>query len=299
MARVLVTGANGFASPYVARALAERGHTVIGMTKTCVHGQIEAISEWQHADLADLVATKQAVAAARPDCVVHLAAISFVAHSDIAAIYQSNVLGTRNILDAMAAQGPREGLTIIASSANVYGNLVSGILHEDLPLDPRSDYAVSKVASEFLARMYADRVPNMVVRPFNYTGVGQSTRFVIPKIVDHARRRADKIELGNLDVARDFSDVRFFADALARLLDAPAARGKTVNICSGQAYSLAQVLAMIADISGHPLKVTSNPAFMRTNEVERLWGDNTKLQRLVGPISSAPLVETLRWMLEA
>lgn len=299
MARVLVTGADGFAGSYVAAALAARGHTVIGMTKSVAHRAIDSISEWQHADLADPEATRLALAAAQPDRVLHLAAISFVAHSDIADIYASNVVGTRNLLEAIAALGAREGLAIIVSSANVYGNHVGGILHEDLPLDPRSDYAVSKVACEYLASMYADRVASLVVRPFNYTGLGQSTRFIIPKIVDHVRRGVDLIELGNLDVARDFSDVRFFADALVRLLDVPSARGNTVNICSGHAYTLAEVLAMIAEISGHQLEVKANQAFMRANEVERLWGDNSKLQRLIGPVSGPPLTETLRWMLEA
>lgn len=296
--RILVTGADGFAGPYVAEALVARGHTVMALSRRNLRPGLATIASSHVADLVDLAATRAAVEAARPDGVVHLAAISFVGHADVSELYVSNVVGTRNLLETLTAyQTP--GPVLIASSANIYGNRTAGPLHEGLQPDPRSDYALSKLVCEQLATMYHDRLATMVVRPFNYTGLGQSDQFIIPKIVEHTRRRATQIELGNLDVARDFSDVRFFADAIARLVGCPAARGRTVNICSGKAVTLTELLDMVAELSGHRMAVRTNPAFVRRQEVERLWGDDRLLQQLIGPIAGPPLSATLQWMLDA
>ena len=119
----------------------------------------------------------------------------------------------------------------------------------------------------------------------------------MPKIVAHYTARAREIELGSLDVARDFSDVRMVASAYRRLIDAAPA-GETFNVCSG-AYSLSEVLAMMSDIAGYKLAVRVNPAFVRENEVKRLVGSIAKLKRMIGDLPSIPLSETLRWMYSA
>ena len=110
------------------------------------------------------------------------------------------------------------------------------------PPAPANDYAVSKLAMEYLAKTYSVRLPLIICRPFNYTGVGQAEAFLLPKIVAHVRKGATEIELGNLDVARDFSDVRDVSSIYARLIQTPAAVGATLNICSGKAYTLREVL---------------------------------------------------------
>lgn len=113
------------------------------------------------------------------------------------------------------------------------------------------------------------------------------------------RRRAPLIELGNLDVARDFSDVRNVVQLYRRLLEAPAAVGQTFNVCSGQAWSLNDVLTMVREISGHDFEVRVNPAFVRQNEVKTLVGSRAKLDAVVGEVPEIALRDTLRWMLEA
>ena len=140
--------------------------------------------------------------------VVHLAALAFVAEQDPALFYQVNVIGTRNLLEALCNQSTHSECTILASSANVYGNSELEIISESSPTRPANDYAVSKLTMEYLAKTYCDKLPITITLPFNYTGVGQSDRFLIPKIVKHFKKRAPVIELGNLDVAREFSDVR-------------------------------------------------------------------------------------------
>ena len=270
MTRTLVTGAAGFTGRYLTSLLARRGHEVHGVI---YHEPDEAVIDaaaLHSADLADRDAILRVVEQVRPDHVVHLAAIAFVGHDDIGEMYR----------------------------ANVYGNTRSGVLDEAMLPAPANDYGVSKAAAEYVGRLYAEKLPLITVRPFNYTGRGQDENFLIPKIIAHARRRAPVIELGNLDVARDFSDVRTVVDAYARLLDSPAAIGGTFNICSGLAVRLDEILELVASLSSHRPEVRINPALVRADEVKTLSGSSAKLEAVIGELKGIGLADTLRWMLE-
>ncbi|MGH8148017.1 MAG: GDP-mannose 4,6-dehydratase, partial [Rhodanobacteraceae bacterium] len=240
-------------------------------------------------------AVQRAVEAARADVIIHLAAISFVAHGDADEIYRTNIVGTRNLLEALADADRQPRSVVLASSANIYGNAEVEPIDEDTLPAPANDYAVSKFAMEQMARLWMQRLPIALVRPFNYTGVGQSENFLIPKIVAHFRRGDKLIELGNTDVARDFSDVRDVARAYAAIV-AHAPTGLAINLCSGIAHSLDDVLTMMAEIAGYAIEVRVNPAFVRSNEVKRLVGSNARLRALAGFAPSIPLRETLCWM---
>jgi nucleoside-diphosphate-sugar epimerase len=207
------------------------------------------------------------------------------------------LVGTRNLLEAAANCGREMRCLLLASSANVYGNAMSASpIDEATPMAPANDYAVSKLAMEYMATLWSGRLPITIVRPFNYTGVGQSTSFLLPKIVDHFRHRAPLIELGNLDVVRDFSDVRTVVQRYSRLL-AAGVSGQVFNVCSGRGYSLLEVLQIMREISGHDLEVRVNPAFVRSNEVHRLIGSRAKLDAAIGEVPDIALQETLKWML--
>lgn len=292
--RALLTGCHGFTGRYVARELEAAGYEVIGLA----HDGDPPEDGVLRANLLDRAALRRAIAAARADVVVHLAAIAFVAHGDTDEIYRTNIVGTRNLLAALADADHAPRSVVLASSANIYGNAKVEPIDEDTPATPANDYAVSKLAMEQMARLWLDRLPISIVRPFNYTGVGQSENFLIPKIVAHFRRGARIIELGNTDVARDFSDVRDVARAYALSVAKPAG-GLAVNFCSGVAHSLDNVLAMMANIAGYRIEVRVNPAFVRANEVKRLVGSNARLRALTGFVPSIPLEETLRWMYSA
>jgi nucleoside-diphosphate-sugar epimerase len=295
--RVLVTGLTGFTGRYLQPLLIEAGDEVHGLVHRADEAKAGQGATLHVADLSDRDRLATIVAEVRPTHVVHLAAIAFVA-GDVRAMYETNLLGSRNLLEALAAAPERPSLVLMASSANVYGNAHEGVLDESLPPAPANDYGVSKLAMEALARTYADRLPVTLVRPFNYTGRGQAENFLIPKIVAHARARAPRIELGNLDVARDFSDVRTVVDAYARMLGRPDLAGGTFNVCSGRAVTLQQVVDQVAAISGHHMEVTVNPAFVRANEVRSLSGSAARLEAAIGPLRAIPLADTLRWMLE-
>lgn len=298
MGNVLITGVGGFTGRYLAQRLAADGHRVSGLLREPAREAIAGVTEIHVCDLGDAAGLRAVLAAVRPDHVVHLAAIAFVAHGDVDEMYRANVIGLRNLLGAIDAMAERPQSVLVASSANIYGNARAGRLDEAMPPAPANDYGVTKVAGEYLCGLFAGRLPIIVTRPFNYTGVGQSPSFLIPKIVDHVRRRAPEIELGNLDVARDFSDVRTVVDAYARLIVAPGAIGGTFNVCSGEAVSLQQVLDSVRRLSGHDFAVRVNPAFVRADEVKSLCGDATRIEAVIGPLDRVPLDGTLRWMLD-
>ncbi|WP_321814296.1 MULTISPECIES: NAD-dependent epimerase/dehydratase family protein [unclassified Paraburkholderia] len=294
MPNVLITGVQGFTGRYLAERLRREGYQVSGMT----HGQGAPEAGLYQCDLLDRDAIAEVIDTVRPDCVVHFAAIAFVAHGDVDTMYRTNVVGTRNLLDALAESGNDLRSIMIASSANIYGNTAIDPLTEAVPPAPANDYGVSKVAMEYMARLWSDRLPITFVRPFNYTGVGQSPRFVLPKLVDHFRRRAPEIELGALNVARDFSDVRMVVDAYAKLLALPGT-GEVYNVCSGTAHSLGEAIEMLERMAGYRIEVKVNPAFVRHGEVRYLRGSNEKLEAAIGPLERISLEDTLRWMYQA
>jgi nucleoside-diphosphate-sugar epimerase len=292
--RALVTGLRGFTGYYLARELTDAGYRVFG---TVLPGEPTGPDIFP-VDLCDRGAVTAMIEQVQPDVVAHLAGIAFVAHQDVEQIYRVNIVGTRNLLEGLAAARHQPSSVLLASSANIYGNASVPVIDEKVAPAPANDYAVSKLAMEHMARLWMDKLPIVIARPFNYTGIGQSENFLLPKIVSHFRKHATRIELGNLAIARDFSDVRMVSNSYRRLLAAKPA-GEAFNVCSGHSHSLASLIDMMSDIAGYRIEVRVNPAFVRANDVLTLSGSNAKLQRIIGPVAPTPLVETLRWMYEA
>jgi nucleoside-diphosphate-sugar epimerase len=286
--RVLLTGARGFTGQYLADRLRREGWTPL---------PIEPTADAQ-LDLRDASAVRSRVAALRPSHAIHLAAISFVGHGDPSEFYAVNTVGTEHLLAALAAEAPALERCIIASSANVYGNADVDMVEETLPPAPVNHYACSKLAMEHIARTWLDRLPVVVVRPFNYTGVGQSVSFLVPKLVDAFAKREPVLRLGNLNVVRDFSDVRTVCEAYVRLLDA-GLPGDLLNVCSGTGHSLLSVVNSLRTLSGHDPSVEQDPSLMRRAELVRLIGCNQRLVQRVGPLASPAFEDTLRWMLNS
>lgn len=253
-------------------------------------------------DLGDRSELQRQVLAAAPDCVVHLAAISFVGQADDNAFYAVNVVGTMNLLEALTGLPRTPDRVLLASSGTVYGNCEASPIAESQAQAPTNHYAMSKLAMEHMARVYADRLPLLVTRPFNYTGEGQASQFLIPKLVSHFAQRARAIELGNLHVEREFNDVTMVCDAYIKLLEY-GEPGETYNICSGDGYTLQHLIDVFSRLTGHRLEVRVNPAFVRRGEVHRLFGSPAKLQSLLARKGAAvvkvPLEDTLRRMLAA
>jgi nucleoside-diphosphate-sugar epimerase len=279
--RVAVTGGSGFTGRFVVEALKSRGLNYLLLD----------------ADLCDRAAVDRAVQENEFDCVLHLAARAFVDDSDWTSFYTVNQIGTFNLLDAVASHRPG-ARCIISSSAQVYGPGAEGLITEDTQPRPSNHYAISKLAMEQGAALWRSRLTIVVTRPFNYTGLGQSTQYLIPKIVDHYRRKAEVIELGNTWVKRDFGDVRSVAEAYLGLLlaDNPP---QVLNISTGVVWSIDEILAILSRISGHSIKVRVNPSFARANEVPVLGGDAARLKEALPLWALHDLADTLEWMFHA
>lgn len=276
----MLTGARGFTGRHFAEYARAAGHEVVPL----------------RANLKDTALLTQEVQEAAPEAVVHLAAISFVGHTEPNAFYEVNVIGTLNLLEALTKLPKRPQSVLLSSSANVYGNCTTSPISEQQQAAPVNHYAMSKFAMESMARTYSSRLPLFFTRPFNYTGPGQAESFIIPKLVKHFAERKVAVELGNIDVEREFNDVRFVCDAYLRLLlQSPA--NEVVNICSGRPVSLKSVITLLSQITGHNIETKINPAFVRANEIHRLCGDSTKLVSMVGEIPMPSLKDTLTWML--
>lgn len=297
MQRVLVTGIEGFTGKHLAKELSDAGYEVYGVTVAPNLASMDNVKALYTCDLCDSAGMHDVVNVVKPNYVVHLAAIAFVGHNDVDAIYRTNIVGTRNLLEALKQDGLNVQMVLLASSANIYGSATAGVLDESAVAAPANDYAVSKLAMEYMVKLYMDKLPITMVRPFNYTGLGQSDSFLLAKITSHVRNKAPVLELGNLEVERDFSDVRTVVYCYRRLLQTPAAKGQVFNVCSGVPYSLQDVLQLVKNLSGHNFEVRVNPAFVRPNEIKTLVGNKSKLESVIGPLPRIPLADTLSWML--
>lgn len=281
--RILLTGASGFTGRHFQHHATRAGHDVVPL----------------RADLTDPASVQQGVQDAGPlDAVVHLAAISFVGHANDAEFYAVNTVGTTHLLAALAAlsTSDRPQKVLVASSANVYGNCPHSPIAETQPPAPVNHYAASKLAMEHMAMTFLDSLPVVVTRPFNYTGLGQAKSFLIPKLVDHFARHAPIIELGNLNVEREFNDVRMVTDAYLGLLTKGEA-GEIYNVCSGITYSLMDVIEIMMRITGHAIEVKVNQNFVRANEVHRLCGNPNKLLLHTGSLLNFNLEDNLKLLL--
>ena len=279
--RIALTGATGFTGRFFATALEKAGATLVTLK----------------ADLRDPAEVARAVEATEFDRVVHLAGHAFVDAADWQAFYTINQLGTLNLLEAVARKAPG-ARCIIASSAQIYGPHAEGLIAEDAPANPTNHYALSKWAMERGAQLWQDKLEIVATRPFNYTGAGQGTQYLIPKIVDHFRRRADVIELGNTWVRRDFGDVRSVAEAYAGLALADTVPS-SVNIATGTVSSIGDILDILTALTGHDIKVKVNPTFVRKGDVEVLGGNADLLRGTLPNWQPREISETLHWMYAA
>lgn len=293
-AKILVTGATGFTGSALCVALAESGYEVHGLSQRAHDGLAHVAYVGDLNDRHGLQCLMQAI---RPQQVVHLAARAFVGSDDALGFYRANVLGTCNLLDAARACGVER--VIVASSANVYGVPASAVpLHEACPTAPVSHYAASKLAMEHMARTYRDDFALIVTRPFNYTGPGQDPSYLVPKLVGYYRTRAASIQLGNLDVARDFTSLDDVVRAYLALLASDVLEA-TVNICSGRVTTLQELLDKLSALTGHYPEIVSTVALQRRHDIPVLCGDNRRLQAMTGWQPTQSIDDILSGMLVA
>jgi GDP-4-dehydro-6-deoxy-D-mannose reductase len=287
--RSLVTGAGGFVGTHLVRHLDENGDEVVELERT-----VDGV------EIADAEAVTEAIMAAKPVAVYHLAGASDVGGSWSAPTetFLANALGTLNVLEAARAAGADRVLAV--TSADVYGRVSADELPltENQPLRPVSPYAASKVAADALAQQawLGHRLPVIRVRAFNHLGPGQSDRFVAPslaaRIARNERDGGEEVPIGNLTPRRDVTDVRDVVRAY-RLLMTGGEPGAVYNVCRGVAVSVREIAEALLSMARRPMRLVSDPALQRPVDIPVLVGDNGALRRVTGWEPTIPLDQTL------
>ncbi len=287
MRRCLVTGASGFVGPHLVARLTGAGHEVWTTDRADGMGGERHI----RADLLDVAAVVALVDAARPDWIFHLAGLSSVAYSFAhpQEVLHVNLTGTCNVLEAMRAKAPQARIVVVGS-AEEYGAVdrEHQPIAETAPLRPQSPYAVSKAAQGMLALQYAAShgLNVVLVRSFNHSGPGQSDRFVLPGFARQiaAIERGGQpplLRVGNLDVWRDFLDVRDVVRAYA-LLAEHGEPATVYNVCRGEAARIGDLLDGLIRRARVPLRSEVDPERWRPSDLPVLAGDPARLHARTG-----------------
>jgi GDP-4-dehydro-6-deoxy-D-mannose reductase len=286
--RAFLTGGHGFVGRFLAAHLRSEGDSV----------DVAPLD----VDVTDLPALRQAVVAANPDAIYHLAAFTHVGQSwqEPEAALRVNVLGALNVTEAARACEvlPR---VLLVGSAEVYGAVSPRQLPlgEDAPLRPVSPYAASKAAAELVGlQAHLGRgVPVIRVRPFNHAGPGQDPGFVVSglaqRIVKAERDGSRTIAVGNLSARRDFTDVRDVVRAY-RLLVERGEPGEVYNVCSGRDVAVEALVRRLIELAGTEVTLSFDRALFRPADVPALRGDPTRLREATGWQPEIGLDDTLR-----
>ena len=291
MKKAIVLGSTGMVGGCFTRRLLELGWDVTGVARHTALGRYITVRPYPFAacDILDLENLQAVFRSVRPDLVVHMAAQAFNSTSWEAEryTYLANVEGTRNVVSALRSCAPDAQLVLACSSAE-YGDgaCEDGPTDEDRPLRPITPYGVTKVAVECMGyqnfRNYGVRA--YLPRMFIQVGTGHPPATAIQNFARQvalvtAGLADPAIRTGRLDTVRDFLDVRDGVDGILAMLEC-GRPGEPVNICSGEAPSVREVLDMLLDIAGVEVRIEQDPALMRPTDEKLLLGDNARLRAL-------------------
>lgn len=285
-APVLVTGANGFVGTWLLKRLAGAGIPAWAGVRRLGSTSVEGIPESVF-DLEDPATIFETLDKIRPAAIVHLGGMAspHLSNHRPEAVYNVNFLGTQRLLEGCRVLGLKPRV-LLAGSATVYGKVEEA----DLPLRetqcarPADSYSLSKAAAEMLAPLYSQHFPVVVARPFNHTGPGQSTDFVLPSFAAQIARieaglQPPALKVGDLSSERDFLDVRDVVEAYVALLGRGEA-GSVYNVCSGTCRKVSNWLEILVGLSRIPIEVATDPTRIFAQHNPRMVGDNSRLRAL-------------------
>ncbi|APW61792.1 GDP-mannose 4,6-dehydratase [Paludisphaera borealis] len=311
--RVLVTGVTGFVGGHLSEHLLASGDQVVGVSASgrwpaelaevgrSVRLERCDLLESDQAELADLIKRKQ------PEAIYHLAAQSNPQASlaDPRGTWALNLGGTLNLLEAVKAAGLAKSPRIVLVSTGVcYGDPAPEHVPvtESCPLRPNNPYAASKAAADLLGIQthLTDKLDVVIVRPFNHAGPRQSPRYVLAtlakQVVEVEQGRQDCVEVGNLEVVRDYTDVRDVVRGY-RLLAERGRAGEIYNLGSGTGLKLTDALRRLTELASRPVEVRIDPARVRPVDLPLLVADASKLRAEVGWAPIYSIDQTLQDML--
>jgi GDP-4-dehydro-6-deoxy-D-mannose reductase len=312
--KALVTGADGFVGEYLVAELLDHGFSVAASVldlpparSTLTPEQIASV-DWKAADVRDRDALVRLVAAAMPERIYHLAgfASGAMARQFASDAVHINVGGTVNLCEAVVSVREHEPdfdpRILVMGSCDAYGDAArDGVpLSEEMSLRPVSAYGLSKAGQELAAHTYrrAHGLRMLVVRGFNLVGPGQEPPFVVPEFAAQVARISlgesePLVRVGNLDVERDFTDVRDGVRALRLLmeLDAP---GAAYNVASGRTIRIGTILDWIVDEAGVEVEIEVVPGRVRREELAMVAGDTTRVREDTGWTPRRDVEESVR-----
>jgi len=294
--KLYITGASGFVGHHIAQIVADGG-----FGDCALHPMPDDL------DIRDSAALQASLASVRPDWVIHLAARSFVPDSfaDPRGTLDVNLFGTLNLLCVLRDMKFR-GRLLYVSSGDVYGAVPEAALPvaESRWPEPRNPYAVSKVAAETLCLQWhrSEQLDVVVARPFNHIGPGQSERFVVPALARQvsaiaAGQQPPTLVVGDIDVTRDFSDVRDVVRAYAAILGRGQA-GQIYNVCSGREVTIRSILQTLCTLARVNPAVVQDSARLRPSEQRRMVADCQCLRADTGWEPTIPLETSLQQILD-
>lgn len=297
MMKLLITGVNGFVAKHFLEFLSLHDNsfeiTGIGRARDLAFKVPQGINfNYESADLLDKEKVGQIISRLQPGYLLHLASVSSVGHS-WKQPHESFVNNTNiflNLVDQLRLQGIPCRIISVGSSEE-YGNVSQDQLPltENSPLDPISPYAVARVSQEMISRIYQQGfgMDIIMTRSFNHIGPGQKESFVISSFakqlsaIAKSSSKTGKVITGNLDIVRDFVDVRDVVRAYHILLTRGEA-GDVFNICSGVGTSLKEVLDMMCDILKIQVNTEVDPALVRPNDNMMIIGSNRHILEKTG-----------------
>ena len=302
MPKALITGINGFVGTHLNNLLLQEGVEVFGTVKP-----ESAETHDNHlfpVDLLDFEGMKEVIKKIEPDHIYHLAALTSPAESfkNPSLTITNNISGQLNVLEAVKELQMMETRILVVSSAEIYGAVEPHDLpiNENAPLKPRSPYAVSKIAQDYLGYQYfvSQQVKNIRVRPFNHTGPYQAPVFVVPsfakQIADIEKGNQEPIlKVGSLESRKDFTDVRDIVKGYLLLMD-KGVDGEVYNIGSGRSYAISEILDMLLSFSDAKIIVEQDSSLMRPIEIPELRCDYDKLHKATGWKPEISLETSLR-----
>jgi len=304
MKRVLVTGGAGFAGQFLIEELCARGMSAIGTYyRTQASPAIRSLAEnWFECDIRDAAAVRDAVTSAAPEGIVHLAAMSEPrhanAHPDDA--LDTNLGGWLNVVEAVR-QTDVGCRVILISSSHVYGGAATGTVgfHEELPCQPYDVYGVTQASAEMLAQVYhrQHNIDVLTARVFDHCGPRQGPHDFVSRLARQVARSLKckapgVVHVGDLDVLRDFTDVRDVVRAYADLL-LHGESGQVYNVCSGIAVSLRDVVDLVRELTGGDFRVIANADRIEGRRPQAIFGDPGHIQDTTGWSPEIPLIDTL------
>jgi GDP-4-dehydro-6-deoxy-D-mannose reductase len=280
---VLVTGAGGFVGSHVVRELTEHGFEVVAAGR-------------DDADVTDLPALQALVESTKPGAIVHLAGVR---DAPLDELLRVNVTGTANVV---AAAAPTRARVVVVGSAAEYGQTTGTAIDEGAPLEPRTDYGVSKAAQGLVAAAAGARndVPVVRLRLFNLVGPDEPPAFVSSSFATRIAaietgRMEPPLRTGDLTTQRDFVDVR---DAAAAIRLSLALTDGVYNVCSGGAVRIRDLLDELLDLAGLEVEVESTPEPGSSN-VRGAAGTAARLREATGWEPQIPLRQSLADVLAA